>query len=424
MVLSKSQLQIFQAIVTKEYKRNIIICPTQYGKSLTVALAVLCCVGLNNEKWVIVAPSEKKARIVMNYITEHIFDDPVFYTQLDVAASKERLKKEASKKRITFKNGGEVSILTVDARNSKKNIEAAMGFGSPNVILDESSLIGDVLYATVKRMLGGHKENFMLEIGNPFYRNHFYNTWEYEEKYNKIFIDYHQAIKEERFTQDFIEEMRSQPLFEVFYECKFPTEDDIDQDGYRQLITEKMIQKGKIEHSGPYRLGIDVGGGGDYSVGVLRSDTFAEVVMEHQSSDIMTNVTEVESLVEKYKIKPENVFIDDTGIGKGVSDRLKEKKLNVTPVIVGSKAEDSEKFMNRKAELSWNMRDWLKNSGKVVNNDIIQQLSWYKYKIQSDRQIKMEAKQDLKKRTGKSPDHADALMLTFMPVVELDFQFI
>jgi hypothetical protein len=47
-----------------------------------------------------------------------------------------------------------------------------MGFGAPNLALDESALMDDDIYATAIRMVGGTKGHFVVEIGNPFRRNH------------------------------------------------------------------------------------------------------------------------------------------------------------------------------------------------------------------------------------------------------------
>ena len=158
-----------------------IIAPTQYGKSLTVGLATLTSAVAIGERWVVLAPSEKKASIIMGYVIEHAFDDPLITQQLelDTQVSLDRLRRERSRTNLTFKTGGGVMVLTLDARNQKRSFEAAMGFGGNRIILDESALIDDTLYATVKRMLGGYTyaETFLLEIGNPFYRNHFYRTW-------------------------------------------------------------------------------------------------------------------------------------------------------------------------------------------------------------------------------------------------------
>lgn len=431
--MSPTQLQIARSILLQEYSRNIIITPTQFGKSFVVALAVLYSAAIAGKRWIITAPSEKKARITMNYINEHIFDSPVFYSQLDVESAKERLKKEASKKRITFRRGGEVSILSLDARNSKRNVEAAMGHGAQNICLDESALIDDVLYASVKRMLGGHAKNFLIEISNPFYRNHFYRTWEHDSNYHKVYANYETALAEGRFTPEFIEEMRKEALFDVFYECKFPDENAFDAEGYRQLIATDAIKEAKQPHSGALRLGVDVGAGGDETTFILRSDTFAEVIDHFRVKDTMVTVQKVVEWRDQYSKKNEqffkdnpaikpledhNITIDDIGIGHGVSDRLIEMGLNITKVNVGMTAEEKDKFLNLKAELAWKMKQWLEHKDHAVfGTNLREQCTWYKFKVHSDKVIQIEAKEDLKKRTGgKSPDFAEGLLLTFYEV--------
>lgn len=367
-----------------------------------------------NENWKIVAPSEKKAKIIMNYIIEHIYDNVIFESQLDHDTA-ERLKKETSKKRITFKNGGEVEIITLDSRNGKKNIEAAMGFGAPNVVLDESSLVDDPLYATVKRMLGGHKDNFLFEIGNPFYRNHFYRTWEFDNNYHKVFIDYHQALEEGRFTLDFIEEMRREAFFDVFYECKFPDENALDIDGFRQLLltNEIKVLPKDAKVATPTHMGIDVGAGGDNTSIVIRGEKRAQLALKTQTRDTMATVGLIREVIDKFKmIKHPNITIDDIGIGRGVSDRLQELGYALTPVAAGAKAKDPKRFFNRKAEMAKYMADWVKSGGEVPM-EVKEQLTWLKFDASSDKQMRMEKKERMIERTNKSPDEADALMLTF-----------
>lgn len=383
-----------------------------------------------NEKFVICAPNDKKAKIIMNYVIYHIYDNDAFALQMDIEKD-EKLKKETNKKRITFKGGGEVSILTLDARNSKRNIESAMGFGSPNVILDESSLIDDTLYATVKRMLGGYKENFLLEIGNPFYRNHFHRTWTNDDSYNKVFIDYHQALEEGRFTKEFIDEMRKEALFDIFYECVFPPEDSIDNNGYRQLILSNQM---RVRDGLPTReqmqeelhLGIDVaGGGGNMTEAKLRGDNWAVDAFSMDTDNTMDIVGQIITYVEETihkmggTINWQNVHIDDVGIGRGVSDRLKELGKPIDAVQSGERAKQKTKFLNRNAEMSWAMKDWVTETdkdGKLIRSipsSCQKQLTWYRWKVTSDKVIQMEPKKDMKERTGTSPDDGDALRLTF-----------
>lgn len=423
LVLTSSQQKIFNLIILNSYPRNQIIAPTQYGKSLTVALAVLCRSVGKGEKFTILAPSEKKAQIIMQYIIEHCFDSPIFMDllELEETVSLDRLRRERSRNNITFKNGGGVMTLTLDARNSKRSIEAAMGFGGNRIILDESSLIDDTLYATVKRMLGGYPyaDTFLLEIGNPFYRNHFYRTW-HTERYNKVFIDYKVGLAEGRYSQEFIEEMRDEAFFSVFYECLFPEEDAIDESGYRSLITNEELTKSllandePIDKTGTLYLGADIAGGGDYNVFVMRTEKTAWIEAMNRSNDTMSNVAEIQRIKAKYPaLRDNHIFIDDIGIGRGVTDRLKELRISANGVIAGGEPKDKTKFLNVKAEAYWLASQWLKNGGRIERNDKFRQITWIKYKVTTDKVLQIEPKGDLKRRTGKSPDFAEAFMLSF-----------
>lgn len=129
LILTKGQREIFQAILTRAKKRVAVITPTRYGKSLTVAVAVLLRAISFGEKWAIVAPSQNQAQIIMNYVIEHLFDNPVFLAQLLVDIPLEKLKREKSKTRITFRGGGEIFTQTADIHNRKRLLGALMGFG-------------------------------------------------------------------------------------------------------------------------------------------------------------------------------------------------------------------------------------------------------------------------------------------------------
>lgn len=421
--LSPNQQDVFDLILYRQQKHSQIIMPTQYGKSLTVACAVLLRAMTKNERFTILAPSEKKAGIIMGYLIDHVFDQPFFLSQLELDASTklDKLRRERSRDNLTFKGGGGVKTLTLDARNGKRSIEAAMGFGGKRLVLDESSLVDDVLYATVKRMLGGYpyEDTFLLEIGNPFYRNHFYRTW-HSDRYHKIFVDYQIALKEGRYSAEFIDEMREEAFFDIFFECKFPDEEMVDERGYRVLVTMEQIEQAMTGEKPPSfeegvqpRLGIDVGAGGDSNVFVIRTPDVAWVETLNRSNDTMTNVSEAVGIMDTYGIRPEDVFIDDIGIGRGVTDHLKEMGKAVNGISVGEKAQDETRYKNIKAESFWNATQWLKSGGKLVKHDGFRQFPWVKYKVSTDKVLQIEPKEDLKKRSGKSPDYAEALMLTF-----------
>jgi len=100
-----------------------------------------------------------------------------------------------------------------------------------------------------------------------------------------------------------------------------------------------------------------------------------------------------------------------------VSDRLKELGLAVNGISVGSQAQDQTKYKNIKAEAYWGARQWIKAGHKLQNENGFRQLIWTRYKVNTDKVLQIEPKEELKRRTGKSPDFAEAFMLTFAPPI-------
>lgn len=435
--ITEGQLHIFGALILRRHKRVQIICSTQYGKSLWVALACIILTCIFGKVVVVVAPSKEKAKIIMRYYIDHLADSPLFFTKLDKDSRLEKLRMEENKERVMLNNGGGIFVVSTDEKNSKKSLEAAMGQGAEIVIGDEFCLVSDNTEATIFRMIAGKGPDAMyVKIGNPFYaappNSHFLKTWLQVEKYHRIFIDYRQAIAEGRYNAEFIAEARSKPLFDILFECLFPDLSVMDKDGYRLLVLPEQIkfgvtpeiikaamEKERAENGGALKvrpkLGGDIGGGGDKNVFVIRWRHMAAVVATNKSNDTMTNVTTVRELMAEYGVLAEDVNIDDIGVGRGVCDRLKELGYAVNAVNVGEPAVfDPASFANLKAELCWEARKWvMAEDTRLDRRDEWVQLTWLKYRTLSDRKVQMEAKERLKERTGASPDFAEAFYLTF-----------
>lgn len=118
------------------------------------------------------------------------------------------------------------------------------------------------------------------------------------------------------------------------------------------------------------------------------------------------------------------VYIDVIGVGSGVVDRLHElqregkipESVSIVGVNVGEKAGDETKFVNLRSEIWWGVREAIDPNGPVPislprNPALMAQLAAPKWHPQSDRRIRVESKDEMKKRVGKSPDIADALCL-------------
>lgn len=110
------------------------------------------------------------------------------------------------------------------------------------------------------------------------------------------------------------------------------------------------------------------------------------------------------------------VFID-LGYGTGIYSVGKSLNRNWLLVSFGS-ASTKLGYVNKRAEMWGDMKDWLKEGGCIEDNQqLCDELTAPEYMIKLDGKIQLESKEDMKKRGVPSPNIADALALTFaMPV--------
>ena len=81
---------------------------------------------------------------------------------------------------------------------------------------------------------------------------------------------------------------------------------------------------------------------------------------------------------------------------------------------------DAQRFKNKRAELYWSLREALEQ-GKCslpADDELIADLSAVRYEFAQDGKIKLESKDDTRKRLGRSPDRADALVLALTSLTD------
>ena len=96
------------------------------------------------------------------------------------------------------------------------------------------------------------------------------------------------------------------------------------------------------------------------------------------------------------------IVIDDTGVGGGVSDRLRELGAKVVAVNFGSSPTDKDKFTSIADELWFNFP--IDEVDIPDDRILMAELSGRQYDYDSKGRRKIESKNDYKKRCGKSPD--------------------
>jgi len=166
----------------------------------------------------------------------------------------------------------------------------------------------------------------------------------------------------------------------------------------------------------PIETGCDIAGKGDAeSVFVSRSGGVeAPIYLPGKHASTMDTTGWVMQYADKTSSKITR--IDADGIGAGVYDRAREQKLKgVTAFHGGEKANNPERFINRRAEAYWNLRTRYEEGTIASARDSKKtgQLSSLKYKLDSKGRIQVESKDDMRKRGLVSPDRADAEMMAF-----------
>ncbi len=191
------------------------------------------------------------------------------------------------------------------------------------------------------------------------------------------------------------------------------------------------------ENIGPYIIfGVDVARFGDDETVICRNvKGKIEMAKSRRGQDLMRTAGDIVALYKRTLNEfPEyrgRIYanIDDTGLGGGVTDRLKEVKreqalnrLFVIPINAAERIETDTKDGKEAAEHYNNLtthmwavlRDLLRNRDVQIPDDSesIAQLSSRKYFMASNGKIELESKKEMKKRGVPSPDRGDAMALS------------
>lgn len=174
-------------------------------------------------------------------------------------------------------------------------------------------------------------------------------------------------------------------------------------------------------------IGVDVARfGSDFSSFCVRHGNRVLELFEVNGLSTVEVAARVVQLTIKYGEKFEipyktiDVAIDAIGIGAGVYDTLHDAGYSVHEINVSERAYNQELYANLRTELWFEtyklFHDGNINIGRIesyTRNELSKQLiaPLYKYDRYARRQV--ESKDDTKKRLGRSPDLADAIMLAY-----------
>lgn len=205
--------------------------------------------------------------------------------------------------------------------------------------------------------------------------------------------------------------------------------------GPKQMIpgdlVERAVERYKdfdpktVPASIPKLMGIDPasGGGNLTKVVIRRGDYVDKDIRTYDERDTMKLASYLAHLIQTEK--PDVVFIDAIGVGKGVYDRLVQLGYaNVVPCNSGAQEDtiDRRTYYNPRIEWWARLKEWLKTGVLPDDRDLKGDLVAPEFLFDIQMRMMLESKEDMKLRGIPSPDSGDALALTFAHPVPVKLQ--
>lgn len=324
--------------------------------------------------------------------------------------------------------------------------DALQGFHAEDVlyIIDEASGVSDTIFEPVLGSLSTPGARLLM-CGNPTQLSGFF--YDSHNKNRKSYATFHiDGRNSSRVSQDFVQTIinmygENSDVFRVRVAGDFPLQED---DIFIQLsLVEKSVMTEYRQNGLPtlVHIACDVARFGDNKTAIgYKIDEKAVLHKKRQGQDTMKTADDIiilgEDLVRRYKLtSPIPVKIDDSGVGGGVTDRLRQIKRNdpdrfwwleVYPVQFGKRIKhkyyyDSTTYMMAVVKSLLQPFDEQGRPKPVElilpdDEDLKAQLSCRKYGLTEQSKIKVESKEDMKKRGLPSPDEADCVLLLCLPV--------
>lgn len=304
-----------------------------------------------------------------------------------------------------------------------ENPEALQGFHSENILflIDEASGVPEVVFQVAEGALSTEGA-FVIMAANPTREDGYFHASHHKmrERWAALHWD---GEESPMVSKSYIEDMRKKygvdsPIYQVRVKGNFATASD-------GVIPLHLCESAKTREVAPIGgakeiWGLDVARFGDDSTALAKrkGNVQVEPTREWFGKDTMQTAGLIKLEYDNAAVKPVSINVDVIGIGAGVVDRLKEMGLPVRGINVAESASVSDRYARLRDEIWFKGREWLAGMDcRLADDDaLIAELTTAKYSLLSNGKIKVEGKDEMKKRGIASPNRADAWLLTFADI--------
>ena len=392
-----------------QYNRAVLVCHRRFGKTVGCINELQKKAATNRKRspqYAYIAPYRNQAkRIAWNYL--------LYYTS-NVPGRKVNSSDLYVELPSRYKNSPGARIYVMGADYP----DALRGMYLDGVILDEYAQMRPELYGEVIVPALADRNGFAYFIGTPKGQNQFYERYLTALKDDSYFTCCYRADETNIIPAEKLEEMKREMTdMEIRQEllCDFTASAsnivipiDVVTEAAGRIITDEQVADSVSI------MGVDVARFGDDDTIITHRKGLA---CYPQIKLHGLNTMEVASAVASHywRIKPDAIIVDAGAMGAGVIDRLRQMGMpNVMEINFGGSAIDSNRYANIRAEMYFKVLAWLKSGGCIPNDtDLKSELTVTEYKYTQAGKIILQPKEQIKELTGRSPDRADSLALTF-----------
>jgi phage terminase large subunit len=286
-------------------------------------------------------------------------------------------------------------------------------------LLDESGDMPLSIGRTAEQALGRCKVGIVLQAGNPTSRTGLLYESATSAQWKTIQVtgDPDNPKRSDKIGLEWAREQiqklgRENPWVKAYILGEFP---DV---GLNQLLGPDEVRAAFARELAPdayewvqRRIGVDVARFGDDAT-VLSPRQGRAAFRQIVKSGLRTDEVAALILASKDAWGSEVEFVDATGIGAGVIDCMTVAGRQGIAVY-SSGSPSKPRYYNKRAECWWEMAEWVKSGGCLPEDQLLlEELVAPTYYLDKGR-IRIEEKDQIKRRIGRSPDRADALALTF-----------
>lgn len=328
--------------------------------------------------------------------------------------------------KATYSNGSEILFIEADI-SKDPDLDKLKGLELTAALLEEANEMDYRVFNILKTRVGRWNEiegktipHFMLLTCNPadnWVKENFYTPW--HEGLIKEPYYFLQAYPQDNphNSPEYLKSLEDLPEAEYqrYVKGNWDFADDPNQLISYEWLRNCQVDKYEIK-TGRTILAIDPAREGDDKTVFCYINEDCNYKFE-EFSKIDTTQTGLLAIerARELKISPSDIIVDVVGVGGGVVDTMRSNRFQPVSFIGGAKAESSPSFFtfsNKRAEAYWFLREALRKADiDIVQNEKLKKdLLSIRYSV-TEKEIKIESKDAIKKRLGKSPDYADALSM-------------